>query len=235
MEFLIGKLNFAASVVPARPFLRRLIELIHPNLKPHHFIRLTQEAKEDLAIWEIFLKQYNGKTFFRTLHMTSTTLHMASDSSHIGFGACFTSHWIQSQFPQSWSKYHITFLEMYPVFVIISMFGKRITNSHVLFLTDNSAVKDIINSQTSKNKDVMKIVRPLILTLIKYNIQLTSQHIPGSSNILPDAISRFQVTQEMLNSRGMDPQPTPVPQHLLPENFEEWYTMMSSVPYLTMH
>ena len=38
------------------------------------------------------------------------------------------------------------------------MFGHHLQNSNVLFKTDNSAVKDIINNQTSKNKFVMKLI-----------------------------------------------------------------------------
>ena len=53
---LIGKLSFAAKVVPAgRLFLRRLIDLSTTAKKLHHHIRITADAREDLAWWERFL------------------------------------------------------------------------------------------------------------------------------------------------------------------------------------
>jgi hypothetical protein len=87
LESLIGKLNFACSVVPARPFLRRLINLLSSVKKPYHYIRLNKEAKEDLKTWLKFLSTYNGVTYFRALQIAdSTTIHMVSDASKKGFG-----------------------------------------------------------------------------------------------------------------------------------------------------
>ena len=78
------------------------------------------------------------------------------------------------------------------------MFGHLMANSTVLFYTDNEGVKDILNQQTSSNKIIMSMLRPLVLLLKKHNIRLTSKHIPGIDNILCDRISRFQVTPELL-------------------------------------
>ena len=47
---LIGKLSFSAKVVPAgRLFLRHLIDLSTTAKKLHHHIRITADAREDLA------------------------------------------------------------------------------------------------------------------------------------------------------------------------------------------
>ena len=78
---------------------------------------------------------------------------------------------------------------------------------------------EIITKQTSKNKHVMHILRPQVLTLMKHNINLRARHIPGKNNILCDKISRFQVSNTLLHQYGMRPAPTAIPPHLLPENF----------------
>ena len=220
LESLIGKLNFASSVVPARPFLRRLINLLSTVKKPYHYIRLTNETKEDLFTWLSFLTSYNGVTFFRALQIAQSPLiHMVSDASKMGFGACYGKQWIQAEYPEEWQSYHITILELYPIHVLINLFGHLMKNSSILFHCDNSAVTAIINKQSSRNNIVMKIVRPLVLLLINHNIQLRSVHIPGVMNILPDKISRFQVTPSLLQEYGMEPHPTPIPHQLLPVNF----------------
>ena len=60
LESLVGKLSFASSVVPARPFLRRLINKIYTVKKPYYYIRLSKYMKQDLHTWLTFLKSYNG-------------------------------------------------------------------------------------------------------------------------------------------------------------------------------
>ena len=221
LESLIGKLNFAASVVPARPFLRRLIDLLTTVEKPYYFIRITDSVRQDLLTWQKFLTRYNGITYFRALHIAdSEIIHMVSDASKLGFGACYGSKWIQAAYPDTWQKYHITFLELYPIFVLIHIFGHLMKNSNILFHCDNSAVTAILNKQSSKDKTVMSIVRPLVLLLVRLNIYLKSKHIPGVLNILPDRISRFQVTPSLLREYGMEYRPTGIPRHLLPVNYK---------------
>ena len=219
LESLVGKLSFAASVVPARAFLRRLFDLVHSVKKPFHYVP-TRETHQDLLTWSSFLSNYNGVTFFRSAKATtSTVLNMASDASKMGLGACFGSRWIQAPYPATWQHLHITILELYPIYLMIAIFGHKIANSTIHFLCDNSAVTEIINKQSSKNKTAMKIVRPLVLLLIQHNIDLRCQHIAGRLNILPDLISRFQVTDGVLGQHNMSHQPTPIPHHLLPGNF----------------
>lgn len=103
LESLIGKLSFAAMVVPARAFLRRLIDRLSLAKKPYHYIHITDEMLADLAIWREFLKCNNGITYFRALEISdSREIHMASDASKLGFGACYGKNWIQCTYPSTW-------------------------------------------------------------------------------------------------------------------------------------
>ena len=220
LESLIGKLNFAAAVVPARPFLRRLIDLLHSVKKPYYFIRCTQNVIADLQTWDSFLSQYNGITYFRSLGtISSDTINLASDASDMGFGACYGSQWIQAAYPAGWKKFHIGVKEIYPVYVLICMFGHLMKNNNIALLCDNSGDVDIINKQSSKCKQTMQIMRPLTLKLVEFNIHLIAKHIPGHTNVIPDRISRFQITKQLLKHHHMNETPTAIPEHLLPGNF----------------
>ena len=99
------------------------------------------------------------------------------------------------------------------------MFCHNLTNTHVTFFTDNSAVVDIINKQSSKCNITMQIVRPLVLLFLKYNITLFCKHIPGANNILCDSLSRQKHNRQLLRQYGMRQEATPVPSHLQPQNF----------------
>lgn len=218
LETLVGKLSFAAAVVPARAFLRRLIEKVNTVKQPHHYIRFTEGIISDLHTWLSFLEGYNSITYFRALRLTdSTEINMAYDASIQGFGACYGSSWIQCPYPTHWQKFHITILELFPIYVLIAVFRYKLKNSCIRFFCDNQALTDIVNKQTSKNKIAMKIV--LVMMLVNLNISLHSEHIPGIQNTLPDKISRFQVTPELLRKYHMKQEPTTIPAEFMPENF----------------
>jgi len=55
LQSLIGLLNFACSVIiPGREFLRGIINLTIGVKKPHHHIRITQQARSDIHMWLTF-------------------------------------------------------------------------------------------------------------------------------------------------------------------------------------
>ena len=92
-------------------------------------------------------------------------------------------------------------------------------NRCVLFFTDNAALVDIINKQTSKHKSVMVLLRELVLRCLSYNILFRARHVPGLQNCQADYISRFQVESFKELVPGADELPTPVPANILPENW----------------
>ena len=129
------------------------------------------------------------------------------------------SSWIQEKFPEHWFSYHITLLEIYPIFVLLFVFAKKLVNATITFHCDNEAVVTILNKQTSKNKLVMHVVRAIVCLQLQHNFCLKGRHIPGQANTLADNLSRFQVSSAMLQQYGMQEIKTSVPAHLLPENF----------------
>ena len=69
LQSLIGSLNFACRVSPSgRAFLQRIINLTIGIKKPYHHVRLNAAFFEDIRMWQIFLKDWNGKQFFSTPH-----------------------------------------------------------------------------------------------------------------------------------------------------------------------
>ena len=96
LQSLIGLLNFACSVVvPGRAFLRRLINLTIGVKRPHHYIRLTQQIKKDLQIWECFLESFNGRSLFLQEDWSSShSLRLYTDAAQSsGFGILFGDQW----------------------------------------------------------------------------------------------------------------------------------------------
>ena len=81
---------------------------------------------------------------------------MQSDASKLAFGATFKNHWLQCAYPPDWQLLDITVLELYPIYVLLSMFGEDLNDRTVLFHCDNMAVCYIIIKLTSKHKIVIR-------------------------------------------------------------------------------
>ena len=186
-----------------------------------HIDTLNKEAKQDIGMWLQFLDRFNGKAFFLSDRWeTSPTLELYTDAAASkGYGAIFGKHWFGGPFPSSWHCFNITVLELFPVVLAVHIWGFSMANRCVLFFTDNAALVDIINKQTSKYKSVMVLVRDLVLSCLRHNILFRARHIPGLQNSQADYISRFQVERFKEIAPEADELPTPVPVNLLPESW----------------
>ena len=197
LQSLIGLLNFTCSViVPGRTFLRRLINLTVGVKRPRHFIRLNRETKADFHLWLTFLESYNGKSFFLDyIWLSSAKLHLYTDAAgSLGYGAVFGAHWFFGQWPQSWLGRNIIVLEMFPIVISVSIWASDLANKCILFHTDNQGLVEVINRKTTKDRQLLVLLRELVLQCLKHNILFRAIHVPGVLNVKADALSRLQVT-----------------------------------------
>ena len=222
LQSVIGCLNHCAYIIPGgRAFLRRLIDLTIGITRPHYHVRFNKEVRKDLAMWYIFLKDFNGKALFLEREWTSsTTLHMYTDSAQsLGYGAIFQDRWLWGAWPEQWTAYDITLLELYPIVVACQVWGKYLRNRRIVLHTDNLALVYILNKYSSKDKRIMVLIRHLTLLSLRHNILFRSEHIPGLDNILPDHLSRLRLQDFRRLSPESRAMPDEVPLHLLPQNW----------------
>ena len=76
-----------------------------------------------------------------------------------GYGAVFGKHWFCDAWSDSWKSLNIAFLELFPIVIALHIWGPYMANRCVAFYTDNAAIVDIINRQTSKHQLVIILVR----------------------------------------------------------------------------
>ena len=219
LQGLIGFLSFCClAIACGRPFLRRLIQLTRGITRPHHYVTLNSEARADLQAWNTFLCSFNGKCMFLDhKFLSSDTIKLYTDaSSDIGFAAIFGKKWVAGKWHRSFSSADITLLELYPLVLLTGMFGDYFANHCILFMTDNAGVVEIVNKLSSKNQQIMKLVRMLVLFCLKYNILFRCQHVPGYQNIIADHLSRFQIDEAKRAARWLDAEPSVIPESLRP-------------------
>ena len=78
------------------------------------------------------------------------------------------------------------------------------------------AVVHILNKQTSKDSDIMKLVRQFVLLIMKYNVMFKAFHLPGICNTAADQLSRLQINQFKTTFPHMDISPADVNLAMLP-------------------
>ena len=109
LQSLIGTLQFACCLVmPGRAFLQCMINLTRHITKPHH-IKLNSSFRKDIAMWLVFLEQWNGTNVFLDIAPTnSPKLEFSTDASgSLGYGAFFNNFCFQG----NWSRHFHTHKE----------------------------------------------------------------------------------------------------------------------------
>ena len=70
---------------------------------------------------------------------------------------------------------------------MISMFADDLANSYIAFHCDNEAIVQIINKQSSRDVQVMKLLRPMILLMLKYQIDFAHMALGIQGYVKPSS------------------------------------------------
>ncbi|XP_061466237.1 uncharacterized protein LOC133377049 [Rhineura floridana] len=199
LQRLAGQLNFACGVVaPGRAFLRRVYDAMAGLSRSYHRTRVTAALRADLTVWSTFLRDFNGVSLWRRDRLLEAELQVHSDASGaFGFGVILHDSWCHGSWPQGWTlaglTRDLTFLEFFPIVVAVHLWPDKLCNSSVHFWCDNLPTVHVINTLSSRNPNVMLLVRAFVLQCLRYNIQFLARHVPGIDNSIADALSRNQM------------------------------------------
>ena len=211
---LVGKLSFAAACLPgARPFMRRMLDLVPHGTSRHLKVNLSSAFHADVLYWSTRLSAWNGRCSW--IHPEPIVL--VSDASIDGFGFHIQS--LPSGFDRSvlpaallpgsgvigvWSRCHrqlvqshrqIQFAEMFAALSAVLVYSPFIGNSSVLLLMDNQSDIGAINRQSSRSKSVCVLIRALYDLSFRHHFAIRARHIPGTTNVLADFLSRPSLHQ----------------------------------------
>ena len=188
--------------------------------RPNHLIRITQDIQKDLTLWKSFFQSHNGKSMFlEDAWYSSSHLKFYTDAAQsLGFGIVFGRKWAYGKWPSDCTHKNIAFLELFPIVPGVQMWGESLANKRILLFTDNDSVVHVINWQTSKHRELLQLLRQLVLTCFRHNILFRARHIKGKKNILADSLSRLQVGKFKAFASNVEESPSVVPPPLLPQN-----------------
>ena len=109
--------------MPARPFLRRLIDLSTTVQSLDLYVHLTREVKRDLEWWYYLLNNWNGKSFFLMERwITPANFEVSSDAARsVGCGALLGNFWFVLRWPIMEQLPEIAVLELVPIVLAASV------------------------------------------------------------------------------------------------------------------
>ena len=222
LQALVGALNFySRAVTNSRAFNRRFYQAMSGIQQQHHFVRITENIKEDIRVWLQFLKSFNGTRYFPEVSwLDSSVLEFYTDSAgSAGCGAYFQGQWSFFEWPMHWKdsdiSKDITFLELVPIVLSICIWGQDIQSKKIIMHIDNLALVEILNKQSSKSIRVMLLIRQFVLMVLQYNITFRAKHIEGIKNCIADSLSRKQWSEFRRLAPNADQEPREIPEIFL--------------------
>ena len=148
------------AVQSSRAFLRRLIDLSTTASHLDHFIHLNCKAQPDIQWWHTFASSWNGVATMKAVSRVAPKAWITSDASGSwGCGAFAGQAWFQLKWVEQLQGHSITVKELIPIVIAAAVWGPTWRGSSVQVLCDNAAVVAILNQNSSRDKEVMHLVR----------------------------------------------------------------------------
>ena len=112
-------------------------------------------------MWLHFLQNFNGKSVLLPEEWESSDVtRLFTDASGLlGFAAVFGSKWFADEWTQTLLPLQIAVKELFPIVLALEIWGSEMANRKILFMSDNMAVVEVINKQSSKEKCLMHLLR----------------------------------------------------------------------------
>ena len=230
LQRICGYLNFLSKcVIPGRTFTLRLYSKINPKMKRHHHLRVSKEMRFDLQVWLAFLNHPSvfSRPFMDYSLMTANELMFYTDASanpRLGFGGFFNGDYMWQQWDEDFIKSYnpgIAYLELYAVTAALIAWMPKFQNRRVAVFVDNKNVKSYLNNMSSGCKNIMVLVRLLVLEQMVNNVRVYGCYVKSSENIGADDLFRLRIDKfktDMAKKGIKLEERTEVPENIWPMN-----------------
>ena len=173
-------------------------------------------ARSDIQWWFQYAAAWNGVSMLLECKKQHPDMVVTSDTSgNWGCGAYCESQWLQLEWEESTKSMHITIKEFIPIVMAAAIWGNEWMGKAMLFRSDNAAVVAVVNSGSSRDHEVMHLMRCLVFIAAKFNFIISAAHIPGVHNQLADALSRDNSQYFLSHYPQAQRFATPIPQALV--------------------
>lgn len=202
VQHLAGKMCFAAQILRGGwVHIRRIWDSFKgcADKSANQRIFLNRGFQSDVSFWLQFLPEWNG---ISTL-ISPASVFIGTDACKFGYGALWDYRWLAGAWSEvSVKKRHSNWKELTAVLLAVRLWGHLWRNCVVNIVSDNSATVGIINRGYSPCREYMRIARKLFWLAVRGGFEIRATWIPGSSNSIPDALSRWLTSPSSSISGG---------------------------------
>ena len=188
LQELLGHLHHA--VRPGKTFTRSLIEAMKRPRLPEQRTRLEAICRADIAWWQLFVTAWNGISLLPPTTPSITIVSDASGSWGCGAFCRQLGGWFQVTWPLSWAEVNIAAKELLPITVAAATWGAQWSGRRILFLCDNMAAVQALQSRSARHPALAHLLRCLFFFEAWFSFEHAAQHLAGKLNTAADALSR---------------------------------------------
>ena len=138
-------------------------------------------------------------------------------STSVGFGCMWGSSWFSGSWPYG-KKCNIAVLELYPIYVVLTLLSWEFSDMAINIFTDNMAVTNILDKLYCRDKSLRKMMRKISEICMGRNIRIIARHISGELNVGADLLSRGLIKKFLQTHPSMNRVPVEIPQYLQPHS-----------------
>ena len=198
VERLVGFLGFVAKCVrPARIFLARMLDELR-GIPLQGRVCLSPEFRQDVYWWVHFMPQYNGVSLIPRPHWSEVNSIIATDACLTGCGGYnfLSNEYFHAEFPavvleEQWS---INELELLSIMVALKIWAVQLKAERFKVLSDNTTAVAAMNLSRVRNRHVQACMREIAYVAAVAEFEVLVVHVEGTSNTLPDLLSRWHTS-----------------------------------------
>ncbi|XP_068738599.1 uncharacterized protein [Montipora capricornis] len=174
-----------------RIMTRHLFSVVNSALSWDSEVFLSEDSISEINFWANNVDSLNGRVYWGVLSLPFRVSF--SDASDSACGAFVESH-SELVFHQNWSPEEkvksSTWRELKAVCLALEAFAGRLSNTRVIWYSDNQNVESILLNG-SRKLDLQALALEAFQICLKYRISLDARWIPRDLNVRADSISKI--------------------------------------------
>lgn len=194
LQTIAGQLNWACNVIPwGRAHMAPFYQCLRTLSRASHKMRPTAALLEETDWWLVCLSH---SRLCKQLWDVRPGATIATDASTVGAGAfcetlnsCLQYNWLLDM--PHLANSHINIKELSIIQQAVRVWAPLLRGHHINILTDNSTSAFLVNKLYSRHPVASQLLKYIATDALAYDVTISCQHIPGESNIIPDALSRL--------------------------------------------